>query len=300
MILTCPDCASSYLVGDTVMTAPRAVRCTACGKRWTAEPVLDLVSTPEEGALAVEPAKPAAPAAAPEPTLAELPGEELPKAYRARANAERRLREAAGAGIIWAGMAAAMAVVVAAAVVFRVDLVRIWPRTAGAFASVGLPVNHVGLVIEGLKAEPSLQDGHAALTISGILRNIEDHPVEAPPLRISLLNPAGKRVAGKIAAAADPLVPPGETRHFSIAIVDPPSTAKDLEIGFVVEAGAAKAVKASVGTAPGHGVAEKHELRGVAEPAPAEAPHVQAAPGAEPAHGATPPVIDAKPLPIPH
>jgi hypothetical protein len=68
----------------------------------------------------------------------------------------------------------------------------------------------------------------------------------------------------------------------------------------VVEAGAAKAVKASVGTPPGHGAAEKHELRGVAEPAPAEAPHAEAASGAEPAHGATPPIIDAKPLPIPH
>jgi predicted Zn finger-like uncharacterized protein len=282
MILTCPDCASSYFVDDKVMTAPRAVRCTACGKRWTADPTLDLVSSPEEGAIAVGPAKPA-PVVAPEPVLAELPGEELPKVYRARADAERRLREAAGTGIIWASMSAALAVVVAAAVVFRVDLVRIWPRTAGAFASVGLPVNHVGLVIEGLRAEPSLQDGHAALTISGVLRNIQDHPVEAPPLRISLLNPAGKRVAGKVAAAADPLVPPGETRHFSIAIVDPPSTAKDLEIGFVLEAGAAKAVKASAGP-PGHGAAEKHSLRGITEPAPVE-----------PAHA-----IEAKPLPIPH
>ena len=60
MILTCPDCASSYFVDDKVMTAPRAVRCTACGKRWTADPTLDLVSTPEEGAIAVEPPKPAA------------------------------------------------------------------------------------------------------------------------------------------------------------------------------------------------------------------------------------------------
>lgn len=284
MILTCPDCASSYFVDDKVMTAPRAVRCTACGKRWTAEPTLDLVSSPEEGAVAAPPPKPA-PAAAPEPApaLAELPGEELPKVIRAKAESERRLREAAGTGIIWAGMAAAIAVIIAAAVVFRVDLVRLWPRTAGAFASVGLPVNNVGLVIEGLSAEPSLQDGHAALTISGVLRNIQDHPVEAPPLRIGLLNPAGKRVAGKVAAAADPLVPPGETRHFSIAIIDPPSTAKDLEIGFVLEAGAAKAVKASVGE-PGKAAAEKHSLRGITQPAPVE-----------PAH-----VIDAKPLPIPH
>ena len=278
MILTCPDCASSYFVPDEAIRGPRAVRCSSCGKRWTAEPAieLDLVSTPEEGAIAQEPAV-IAPEPEPEPTLAELPGEALPKVYRARADAERRLKEAAGTGINWAGMSAALAVTIAASVVFRVDMVRIWPRTAGAFAAVGLPVNHVGLVIEQLKAEPSLQDGHAALTISGVLRNIEDHPVEAPPLRLSLLNPAGKRVAGKIAAAADPLVPPGDTRHFAISILDPPSTAKDLEIGFVLDDGAAKAVKAAADPHP----AAKLSLRGSTQPAPVP-----------PAH-----VIEAKPLP---
>jgi len=162
------------------VTAPRQVRCTGCGKRWRAQPLgeLNLVSTPEEGAVAQEPATIVS-AKAPEPALAELPGEKLPKAYRAR-------------------------------------------------------------------AEPSLQDGHAALTISGVLRNIENKAVSAPPLRLSLLNPAGKRVGGKVAAAAYPLVPPGETRHFAIAILDPPSTAKDLEIGFVLDPGAAKVVKAAV------------------------------------------------------
>ena len=266
MILTCPDCASSYFVPDEAMKAPRQVRCTACGKKWLAEPqvVLDLVSTSEEGAVAQEAAS-FAPVTEPEPALAELPGEELPKVYRARADAERRLKEAAGTGIIWAGMSAALAVVIAAAVVFRVDVVRLVPRTAGAFASVGLPVNQVGLVIEQLRAEPSLQDGHAALTISGVLRNIEDKPVEAPPLRLSLLNPAGKRVGGKVAAAADPIVPPGETRHFAIAILDPPSTAKDLEIGFVLDANAAKAVKAAM--VDPHPTA-RLSLRGATDPTP--------------------------------
>ena len=266
MILTCPDCASSYFVPDEALKAPRQVRCTACGKKWMAEPqvALDLVSTPEEGAVAQEPAT-IAPDETPEPALAELPGEELPKVYRARADAERRLKEAAGTGIIWAGMSAALAVVIACAVIVRVDMVRLWPRTAGAFASVGLPVNQVGLVIEQLRAEPSLQDGHAALTISGVLRNVEDKPVSAPPLRLSLLNPAGKRVGGKVAAAADPLVPPGETRHFAIAILDPPSTAKDLEIGFVLDPGAAKAVKAAaVDPHP----AARLSLRGAADPTP--------------------------------
>jgi predicted Zn finger-like uncharacterized protein len=279
MILTCPDCASSYFVPDEAMKAPRPVRCTACGKRWTAEPVaeLELVSTAEEGAVAQEPAAPAPPEPESAPALAELPGEELPKVYRARADAERRLKEAAGTGIIWAGMTGVLALILVAAVVFRVDLVRLWPSTAGAFASVGLPVNHVGLVIENLKAEPSLSEGHAALTISGVLRNIEDHPVSAPPLRLSLINPQGKRVGGKIASAADPVVPPGETRHFSIAILDPPSTAKDLEIGFVLEKGA-PAPKAQHHALP---PAAKSDLRGAANPDPVE-----------PAKA-----IDAKPLP---
>ncbi len=279
MILTCPDCASSYFVPDEAMKAPRSVRCTACGRKWTAEPqaILDLVSTPEEGAVAQESAVIPPDALAAPAALAELPGEELPKVYRARADAERRLKEAAGTGIIWAGMSAVLAVVIAATVVFRVDMVRIFPRTAGAFAAVGLPVNQVGLVIEQLKAEPSLQDGRAALTISGVLRNIEDHAVEAPPLRLSLLNPAGKRVGGKVAAAADPLVPPGDSRHFAISILDPPSTAKDLEIGFVLDSGAAKAVKAAADPHP----AAKLSLRGSAAPTPVP-----------PAH-----VIEAKPLP---
>lgn len=279
MILTCPDCASSYFVPDEALKAPRQVRCTACGKRWTAEPQaeLELVSSPEEGAFAQAPAAPPEPEPEPAPALAELPGEELPKVYRARADAERRLKEAAGTGIIWAGMTGVLAVIIAAAVVFRVDMVRLFPSTAGAYASVGLPVNHVGLVIEQLKAEPSLQDGRAALTISGVLRNIDDKPVSAPPLRLSLINPQGKRVGGKVAAAADPLVPPGETRHFAIAIVDPPSTAKDLEIGFVLDEGAAKAVKAAAPPAP----AAKLSLRGAAVPAPVPAAKV----------------IDAEPLP---
>jgi len=237
--------------------------------------------------VAQEPATIAS-AKAPEPALAELPSEKLPKVYRARADAERRLKEAAAAGIIWAGISAVLAVMIVSAVVFRVDMVRLWPRTAGAFASVGLPVNQVGLVIEQLSAEPSLRDGDAALTISGVLRNVENKAVSAPPLRLSLLNPAGKRVGGKVAAVADPLVPPGETRHFAIAILDPPSTAKDLEIGFVLYPGAAKAVKAAV--VDPH-VSARLSLRGATESItvlPAEAiaakPLPPESPGARSAH----------------
>jgi predicted Zn finger-like uncharacterized protein len=234
MILTCPECATSYFVDDSkIPAAGRTVKCASCGARWTASqetPPLELAESGEEGAVAREPA--VAALGRDDKPVSELPGDALPKVFRAKADTERRVREAAATGIVWAGMAAVMVVLIAVAVVFRVDVVRIWPRTASAYAGVGLPVNSLGLVIEGVRFEPSLQEGHAALSVSGMIRNIQDEPVVTPPLRISLLNAAGKTVAAKIARPADANIPPGETRHFAIALLDPPATARELEVAF--------------------------------------------------------------------
>ena len=278
MILTCPECASRYFVDDSkVGRTGRVVRCASCGHRWTArsEEPLDLFDEPEPATLAdqVESLEqlPESLGAAEEPPVSDLPGEELPKVFRARADAERRLRAATTTGVVWAGMAAAMAVIVVAALIFRIDVVRILPGSAGAYAAVGLPVNTVGLVIDrdSIKAQPSMQEGHAAVTVTGAIRNITEHEVLAPPLRVELLNEKAKRVAGQLAAAADAKIPPGEVRHFSITFLDPPRTAKDLQIGFATEAGAARAVKAALKKPQAHGEAPELALRG-AQDAPAD------------------------------
>ena len=49
---------------------------------------------------------------------------------RAKAETDRKVREAAATGIIWAGMAGALVVIIAVALVFRVNVVRIWPQAA--------------------------------------------------------------------------------------------------------------------------------------------------------------------------
>ncbi len=294
MILTCPECASRYFVDDSkVSAAGRVVRCASCGARWTArnedEPT-DLFDDPEPPTLASQLASaeqiPVAAlegeVEAEEPPVSALPGEELPKVFRARADAERRLRAATATGVIWAGMAATMAVMVIGALIFRIDVVRIMPGSAGAYAAVGLPVNTVGLVIDrdSIKAQPSMKDGHAAVTITGTIRNITEHEVTAPPLRVELMSKDDTRVAGQLAAAADAKIPPGQIRHFSITFLDPPRTAKDLQIGFATEPGAAKAVKTALKTAHGgengHGAAPEMDLRGAQD-----APAAPAAPASE-------------------
>ncbi len=271
MILTCPDCSTSYFVDDAkIPEQGRVVKCASCGNRWTArrEAPAEPKSAPVEPIVADTPPAPVdqpsldtAAVVAPEVEPTGRAGEALPRAFRARADDTRRLREAAATGVVWAGMSAALALMIVVAVVFRVDVVRLWPSAAGAFASVGLPVNSVGLAIEGVAFEPALQDGHAALSVSGMIRNIEDRTITAPPLQIRLLDKTGAAVATKIARAADPVIPPGETRHFAIALIDPPGSAADLEITFAELRAAAEAPNAP---------AEALDLRGAAEASPPE------------------------------
>ncbi|MFI4973454.1 MAG: DUF3426 domain-containing protein [Caulobacterales bacterium] len=248
MILTCPECATGYFVDDAkIRPEGRAVRCAACGARWTAfpEPPLDLAPPPP-------PAAESEPESAEDRSLSELTGLDLPKAFRSRAENERRMRTAAITGAVWAGVAVVVLAIVGSAIVFRESVVRTFPRSASVYAAIGLPVNPIGLVIESVKVEPSLQDGHAAYAVSGVIRNVEDREVTAPPLRISLFNAQGKRVAGQIAMPADPRIPPGETRHFAVAILDPPFSSHDLQVDFAdrMKRGPAATRPAKAGAAP--------------------------------------------------
>src|SRR5689334_19085991 len=119
MILTCPECATGYFVDDAkIGPGGRTVRCKACGAQWRAalDSPLDLVITPEEGAVAAQPL--VFGDLALEPNAADLP-----KAYRARVQGARKMREAAVAGAVWAGLAVLLTVMVGSAALFRVNVV---------------------------------------------------------------------------------------------------------------------------------------------------------------------------------
>jgi predicted Zn finger-like uncharacterized protein len=272
MILTCPECATRYFVPDEKVSAGgRTVRCSKCGNRWTAfgQTDLDLFVDPVAGAEGRDQG---------DLPVSALPGEELPKVFRQKATNDRRAREAATAGVVWAGLAVGLVALGAAALVFRGSVVDLWPSTAGAYAAVGLDVNHVGLEIEETRAEAALQDGHTALVVSGVMRNVRDAAVTAPPLRISLRNKADKVVMVKLADPADPTIPPGETRYFAVSLLDPPTTAATAEVTFDLTKGAKgeKARGAPHGAAP---APAKVELRGLADPEPATV--IEAEPVAE-------------------
>lgn len=271
MILTCPECATSYFVDDArIPDAGRTVKCTSCGARWTAR-------KGELETTAAEPApEPAPPRAIETPApAADIPPDDLefvavepepepePVRRRAAARPAARARDESKSKVaVWASAAAIVVALVGGAIVFRGQVVHLLPQSQKAYAGLGLPVNSLGLVIEDLHAEPTFVGGRPVLSVTGSIRNVRDETVTAPSIRVNLLNLKGKPIAAKVAKPIDPRVPAGATRHFAIAISDPPSNARDLEVVF--ETAAQRAARTAVPALPPAPVD--------AEPLPANSP----------------------------
>jgi hypothetical protein len=115
------------------------------------------------------------------------------------------------------------------------------------------------------------------LAVTGAIRNVRDTPVDAPPVRLTLLNRAGQPVAAKIARPMDPTIPAGGKRHFAVTMLDPPATARDLEVRF-----------------ESTGAAQAQATRAVLTP-PAAPPAPAAPTGAAPAEAAAPAGPQASP-----
>ena len=137
----------------------------------------------------------------------------------------------------------------AAAVGLRQKVVERVPATGGLFAALGLPVNAVGLVFEGVTSKPILVDGRPVMAVTGAIRNVTKAAINAPPIRISLRDKAKATLIAYQLSITNPRVPPGGVRHFAWNLPDPPAGASGLEIGFTAH-GATAAPAAHAAAAP--------------------------------------------------
>jgi len=231
MILTCPSCATSYFAPDgAIPPGGRKVRCQSCAHVWHAradEPLELLASasapTPPEP-KAIEEALPVA---------SETSAPELPKAFRARAEQQRRLRRAATHGVVWAGLASMFVGLLAAGWLFRVEVVDLYPRAAAAYAIVGSPVNPTGLEFEALTAR-AVADSPDMVMVSGALRNVRDREIVPPAVRVALLDDHGAEVGHALIRLEGAPVLPGGVQGFAALIRDPGAHGVDVGVDFIL------------------------------------------------------------------
>jgi predicted Zn finger-like uncharacterized protein len=233
MILTCPSCATSYFTPDEAIgPGGRTVRCKDCKHTWRAtldEPLELSVSTAAAEAASFQSREEVEPE-----SLAETPAPELPRAFRARAEQQRRLRRAATHGVVWAGIASGFAALLASAWLFRVEVVEMAPRAAQAYAAVGLTVNPTGLDFEAISARPLPSDPGKVL-VSGALRNVRDNERTAPPVRVALLDAHGAEIGSAVVRIDAAPVLPGKVQGFAAVIADPGARGQGIGVAFVLD-----------------------------------------------------------------
>ncbi|MBL8773370.1 MAG: zinc-ribbon domain-containing protein [Phenylobacterium sp.] len=241
MILTCPECATSYFVDDLkIPREGRVVKCTSCAARWRAFPETEETEPAAAPAPAAEPARgsESQPASSSEPAATDDDIEVVAAPAKTRARRPPPApRKRPTAALIAAGVLTALIVAGGALVLLRGQVAGMIPGTAPIFAAIGLPVNTLGLGIEGVVAKETFVAGRPVLAVTGAIRSTAESPTLAPPIRISLLDKAGEPLASLVAEPLNAKVPPGAKRYFAVNLPDPPAGAHELEIAFDPGAG---------------------------------------------------------------
>jgi hypothetical protein len=117
-------------------------------------------------------------------------------------------------------------------VIFRQDVAEIWPRSASAFAALGLDVNVYGLEFYDLAVERAFDGPTPILLVSGEVRNIGRDEKLVPPVRLSLRDSRSHEIFELVNSITDQPVEAGAAIPFQIRVENPPADAVDLEATF--------------------------------------------------------------------
>jgi Protein of unknown function (DUF3426) len=114
-------------------------------------------------------------------------------------------------------------------------VVRLLPRMAEVYASIGLPVNLRGLAFEHVAARVEEAGKGRFLTVEGLLRNVTREERDVPRLRLVLADRAGRPVYTWTASSGIKALPPGETAPFRARLAAPPAEAQKITVELASE-----------------------------------------------------------------
>ncbi len=208
MILTCPSCDTQYFADDSsIGDSGRTVKCAACGHSWFVRP---------EG---MEPPKAAAPAAH--------------DVYREKVREQRRQNSRLAALASWIVIAVTFFGLGLAAVIFRSEVVKVWPESAVAYQQIGFKVNRFGLDFADVERSRTFNDTIPIVTVTGGAQNVARMTVETPGVRVDLKDEQGRIVATRYSFVTPQSLGPGETGRFGIVLEPAPIESFEVVLSFV-------------------------------------------------------------------
>jgi hypothetical protein len=127
---------------------------------------------------------------------------------------------------------AAMGALVLALMIWRVDVVRLLPQTAGFYRMVGLDVNLRGLMFKDVKITSETVEGKPVLVIEGVIVGETSKAVELPRLRFSVRDAQGAEIYAWNAVLEQPILRPGEKAWFKSRLASPPPEGRNIDVRF--------------------------------------------------------------------
>lgn len=181
MILTCPNCASRFLLSAQALAPEgRRVKCSSCGEEWFQQPDPDeLVGDTEKDIEEIPESVKPVPEGSASSALSD-DGSDTESAPN---------RKAQMAGFMAAFLI--FAAILGALIAMKSQVMKTWPYSAGFYQIFGVPVEAPGegLVFDKIQAKLLQSD---TIVVRGNIVNLSMQEQSLPAIEVSIRNPGGE------------------------------------------------------------------------------------------------------------
>lgn len=266
MILTCPQCATRYLLSDEkrLATAGQTVRCTKCQTSWFVSSDFDELALKdnqqaESALMEAPPPDPHKPSLSTpnkdisnkdgnasvefeggtntgaerssDPTFApnKLGAHVL---MRDRVDRKRRNFRLAVVGSIWGVTLGLISLIALFAYLARQDIIERFPQTGTLYKAFNVEVSKQGLVFDNPVSRSVFINGNPVLVINGRVKNISTRKMPLPMVKLSLHNNSEELLAEWRVEFDKADLEKGKRAEFVAQFPNPPVDATYLRYGF--------------------------------------------------------------------